>query len=431
MGTKKLSKILAQFILLFLLGGMWGGLAQAQDPRPPINPTDRGGGIGETGEENGGGEERSSLQCASVSGEVINWGNRPETKLPIILRTGSWEVSAISSSAGLYDFSGLGVGIAWLQIPRAPGETFLPFIQNAAVYLNCDYPTIANIALSGDRQATPPATIQISAPDEVITPDNPVRVTLTVKNTLPTQISNVIVTNAIPPGLIALNASTSLKSDQAKVKFVEGGDDSDIIAAYLDTLDSGTRAEVFITLAAIEDTPQTHARNTATLFYRESAAHQASLEFTMSGRSDGVHVTTAEIIAAASNGSGSEKMSEAGMMEEIRQGSSQGEQPSSTTAPSKPKATPQAATSDADSTQTTTDSETTDPTTEDATTTSEDEKLLPTTGEEGVLAGTGLMTNQANGVNTSTGSLIGLGLVMLVFLIFGFRSVYRPNTQRS
>lgn len=429
MGIKKITKILAQFIVLLLLGGMWGGLAQAQDPRPPIIPTDQAGGPVEDGEENGDGDGRSSLQCASVSGEVINWGNRPEANIPIMLRTGSWEVSAVSSSAGLYDFSGLGVGIAWLHIPRAPGETFLPFIQNAAVYLNCDYPTIANIALSSDRQVKPPATIQMSAPAEVITPDNPVRVTLTVKNTLPTGITNVIVTNAVPPGLVALNASTSLKSDKAKVRFVEGGDDGQVIAAYLDTLASGAQAEVFITLAAIEDTPQTHARNTATLFYRESAAHQTSLDFTMSGRGDGLNISTAEIIpAASSHGSSGEKMSEADMMGEVRQGSTDMAD-SSEAGETQGATSPTEATSAADAPQTTTNAETTTQTEEGSTATAADDKLLPTTGEDSTVVNeaTGITTRRATSVDTSTGSIIGLGLLMLAFLIYGFKAVYRPN----
>jgi hypothetical protein len=218
--------------------------------------------------------------CASLTGQVTTWGQGPQGEIEVELKTGSWRAATSSASDGNYGLGGLGIGIAKLHVPVAPGQTTQPLIQNAGVYLNCNYPTVANIAFSGSADIDPPATIEMSAPSQVVVPDSNFEVTLTVKNGLPTEISNVIVTNLMPTGFKALKVTSSVDPKDARI--VDGGPDGQLVVLNLDKLAKGAKATIELTVNADVDLLSgTKIRNTATLFYRESAADQASLDFTV------------------------------------------------------------------------------------------------------------------------------------------------------
>ena len=146
--------------------------------------------------------------CASLAGQVINWGAGGEGGVTTELKDGSWQVSTISATDGNYGFGGLGIGAAKLHVTLAPEltESLQPNVQDAGIYLNCDYATIANIAVSG-AVVNPPATISMSAGRTALGPGDRTQIMLTINNGLPTDITNVVVTNIIPQGLIAVDVS--------------------------------------------------------------------------------------------------------------------------------------------------------------------------------------------------------------------------------
>jgi uncharacterized repeat protein (TIGR01451 family) len=170
--------------------------------------------------------------------------------------------------------------MATLQVVLAPGEKLQPLIQDAGVYLNCSYPTVANIALFSGSRIDPPASIEMSAPSQTVAPDSNFEVTLTLKNSLSSEITNVIVTDLMPRGLTALKVDSSVDFKDAQI--INGGEDGQLVVVNLDKLAAGAEAEIQITINADVDLLNgTKIRNAATLFYRESAADQAWLDFTV------------------------------------------------------------------------------------------------------------------------------------------------------
>lgn len=250
-----------------------------QDPRP----SDGGNGSGDSGSDGNGGSgdsDSAASRCALLEGEVLHWGVGVMGGIGSKLSTGSWEVDATSSSNGTYSFGGLGTGVATLHVvlPPALDDSLDPLIQNAGVYLNCDYTTIANIAVYSGPRVEPPATLEMTGPP-TLSPGAEIPIKLTVKNTLPNDITNVIVTSLMPTGLTATQVKAASIADE-NLKIVNGGDDGQLVAVFLDTVPSGAERNIFITVKAADDQSSSgQIRQTATLFYRESAADQAWLDF--------------------------------------------------------------------------------------------------------------------------------------------------------
>ncbi|MCB0162883.1 MAG: DUF11 domain-containing protein [Anaerolineae bacterium] len=249
-----------------------------QDPRP----SDDGDGSSSDDGHHSDDSDSAAERCAILQGEVLHWGVGALGGIGSKLSTGSWEVDATSSSNGTYSFGSLGTGIATLQVvlPPALDDSLDPLIQNAGVYLNCDYATIANIAVYSGPRVDPPATLEMTGPS-TLSPGVEIPVKLTVKNTLPNDSTNVIVTSLMPAGLTATKVeAASIAAENLKI--VNGGDDGQLVAVFLDTMPSGAERNVFITVKAAADQPNSgQIRQTATLFYRESAADQAWLDFTI------------------------------------------------------------------------------------------------------------------------------------------------------
>jgi len=234
-----------------------------------------GGGPGVPTGDNG----TATQNCASVSGQVLNWGYGGEGGVALELGNGSWQLSTVSATDGNYGFGGLGIGAAKLHVTLAPeqAETLQPYLQDAGVYLNCDYTTIANVAVSGSV-VEPPATIDMSAGRTVLGPGDNTEIVLTVENGLPTDITNVVVTDVIPQGLIALDVSAVASSDARIVSASDG----QLVAVYIDRLASGDETNIRIEVMGATDLPAaTQLTSVATLFYRESVADQAVLDFTI------------------------------------------------------------------------------------------------------------------------------------------------------
>lgn len=284
--SKNLWRWFIGLTLVLLLGSNFGAVAQAsppaQDPRPPVDDGGGGGGGLVPGDNGGGGGSTGQVGCASLLGQVINWGLGPQGEVETELKTGSWRTATASASDGSYGFGGLGVGLATLHVAISPQDSRRPLIQDAGVYLNCNYLTIANVALYSGSRVDPPATIDMSVADQTIKPGDNFELTLTIKNSLPNEITNVVVTDLMPRGFTALKVSSSVEPKDAQI--VNGGADGQLVALNLDKLAAGAKAAIRIMVNADVDLAGgTKIRNTATLFYRESAADQSWVDVTIAG----------------------------------------------------------------------------------------------------------------------------------------------------
>ncbi len=217
-----MDKILPRLSLILMISLITGFVSLAatpvsslaQDPRPTVGPPPGPGPRPGPVPAPGGGTQTNispNAKCGAVLGQVINWGAGGEGGVTTELKNGSWQLSTISATDGNYGFGGLGVGVAKLQVVLTPSQTgqFQPLIQNAGIYLNCDYPTIANIVLFHGPRITPPATLTMSAQPKIILPGGRAEITLKIKNGLPNDITNVIVTDLMPAGLMTLEASAA------------------------------------------------------------------------------------------------------------------------------------------------------------------------------------------------------------------------------
>ena len=249
----------------------------SQDPRPPVD--DGTGGVGGQG-DGGDGGGGSDTRCASLSGQIIHWGIGGIAGVGAELRTGSWQTAATSASDGNYGFGGLGVGIARLRIALAPGQQLTPSIQDAGVYLNCNYPIIANVAVYSGSDFDPPATIDLSAPATVLA-GTETALKVTIKNDLPNDITNVVVTDLLPEALTPLEITTSSNSG-AETQIINGGADGQLAVIFFERLSSGAEVNIFINVLAAEGLSSgDEINNKATLFYRESVAVQDGITLTV------------------------------------------------------------------------------------------------------------------------------------------------------
>ncbi|RME72854.1 MAG: hypothetical protein D6784_12845 [Chloroflexi bacterium] len=286
--------ILLTLLALWLAAGIALAAPPAQDPRD--DGTGGGGGGGPVGgQEATHDTDGKPRTCAALKGQVLNWGFGPQPNVVVKLQTGSWQVAATSADDGNYGFGGLGIGIARLHVdlPADLAQTHRPLVQDAGVYLSCDFPTIANVALYPGGSIQPPATISASAAGTAA-PNQTATLTLRAVNNLPTPISDVVITALMEPGLIPLDVQAP---DAQIARILDGGPDGRLVGVYLQSLPSGQETRVTITLTAAEDAVAgTRLSTTAALFYRESAAHQTSLEFIV-GR--GAVVAPPEVEVAA------------------------------------------------------------------------------------------------------------------------------------
>ncbi len=293
--------IVAVLIIAALLTSTAFAAPLTQDERPPVNGGDNGdggsGGAGGTGDGGNGNNDvnTDTAGCAVVKGQALNWGFGPEPNVGIQLTDGGWQVNTASATDGNYGIGGLGVGVATLHVSLAPGQeaALRPLVQDAGIYLNCGFPTIANLAVFSGDTIDPPATIAVEA-NGTLAADSRVALRYTIENNLPNQITNVIVTDLLPPGLIALDVQATTAQSAQIIPNSEGGQ---LVMVYLNTLDSGDQANILVTLTAGADLPVgRRLSNNATLFYAESVAHQTRLEFTV-GQAAVVPVDTVEFTA--------------------------------------------------------------------------------------------------------------------------------------
>lgn len=145
-------------------------------------------------------------------------------------------------------------------------------VNQAMVRLTCDFHTHLNVGLySGTDRPTPPGQIQLHVSPEAVWPGSTLEVAMTVKNTLPTPISQVVVTDLFPTGLQieAVTVSTGA------VEVLDGR----MLTVMMGDLPSGAAERIAVTLRADADLVSgTELANVATLFYAESVADQDAVQ---------------------------------------------------------------------------------------------------------------------------------------------------------
>jgi hypothetical protein len=120
----------------------------------------------------------------------------------------------------------------------------------------------------------------MTAPATGLRTAEPTMVSLTVENSLPTEITHVIVTSLMHDWLTPL--SVSAPTNPANARIIDGGDDGQLVLVKLDRLASGGRATIDLMLAPKADLPcAATITQTATLFYRESVADQTGFDFVL------------------------------------------------------------------------------------------------------------------------------------------------------
>ncbi len=263
-------------MVLLLLAGL-GGVATAQQPdaRPTVQPRATA-----TAPIPGGGgaiaPAETGTSCASLYGTALNWGFGNQGDIGLHLSDGGWHADAVTAGDGRYNFGNLGSGVGILTVD--PGALPLtPMVNHAAVRLLCGVAVQANIGLySGDVRPTPPAYLLWQPDAADIAPGQRLTLTLTVRNTLPNPISNVILTDLFPAGLSIEGAQAS----QGTVEVLEGR----MLTVLLGTVASGGEEAVTVTVQAAETlSAGAELSNVATLFYAESAADQSAVTVRVGG----------------------------------------------------------------------------------------------------------------------------------------------------
>lgn len=294
-------------LALIFSAGIWAAPAavQAQDPGTPratvIPPTPRSDGSPaatatpvpdpDTPTSDNGNDDSSEAainanNCATVYGTALNWGVGELGRADLRLYNDGWQLRQVSSDDGRFNFGGLGTGFGVLQV-EAPG--LKPMVNNAVVRLNCAYETRANIGFyGGDERPTPPGQITVRPASLRVSPGSLEVLQLTVSNTLPDPMSQVVVTDLFPEGFRIESADTN----RGNLEILDGR----LLAANLGSLPSGDEATIRVVLrTSAELSLGTVVENRATLFYAESAADQAVVPFVVMSPEE----PTAAAIAAA------------------------------------------------------------------------------------------------------------------------------------
>ncbi|MEM7028851.1 MAG: DUF11 domain-containing protein [Chloroflexota bacterium] len=242
--------------------------AKAQVTPTRVRPTVIPGGNDIASADTGGAEVNTN-NCATVQGSAIHWGVGNIGGVGLQLYNAGWQIQQATSDDGRYQMGALGVGVGILEINT--GLTDLtPMIDNAVIRLSCDHATFAHIGLyGGDDRPTPPGNLTMRVSPEVAAVGDTVDFRLTVNNTLPNPISQIVVTDLFPEGLRIVNASTTAGS-------VEVLDDR-LLTVAIESIAQNETATISVLAEVLDigvvDIP---LENTATLFYAESAADQAS-----------------------------------------------------------------------------------------------------------------------------------------------------------
>lgn len=246
---------------------------QGGGPRPTVSlEPDQGGGGGSSGSGGGvaGFGEFRADTCANASGRALLWGAGGLGDVGLTLDGGSWHVDQVSAGDGSYNFGALGsgVGILRVNIGQEAAKTLRPMINNAAIRLTCDFHTQVNVGFySTARRPQPPGEIWMGAEPRFLKPGGTASYHLLVRNSLPTGLSQAVVTDLLPEGLTVLDVVAT--GGQVEIL------DDRMVTVFLGDMASGQEENISIKVKVAADLePGGELLNSAALFYAESAADQ-------------------------------------------------------------------------------------------------------------------------------------------------------------
>jgi uncharacterized repeat protein (TIGR01451 family) len=241
-----------------------------QPPRPTLPSGPPGG------EPEGEDGEPGRPPGTTIHGLVVNWGYQNEPYVKVRLRGGGWDLETTSDDNGYYSFQGLGEGIAFLRPILPEGSALKPMTTDLALRPKGGGQLVVNLGLyTGPAAPTLPVEMSMSVEPEVAGPGSVVVYTIRATNRLDHGISQVLVTDYLPTGLVPVEATVSHST-------VEMWDN--LVIADIGEMAVGDTAVVIIK-ARIEDNvlPGTVIQNRASFIYAESVAVQAMASLTIGG----------------------------------------------------------------------------------------------------------------------------------------------------
>jgi uncharacterized repeat protein (TIGR01451 family) len=175
-----------------------------QPPRPTLPGEPPGGG---PGEEDG---EPGRPPGATIHGWVVNWNYHNEPHAKVRLRGGGWDLETFSDDNGYYYFKGLGADNVFLNLALPEGSDLTPMTTDRALRLKGSGQLMVNLGFyTGPTAPGWPVDISLSVePDSAVQGDT-VLYTIRVVNSLPHGISQVLVTDNLPPGLVPVEVTVS------------------------------------------------------------------------------------------------------------------------------------------------------------------------------------------------------------------------------
>jgi uncharacterized repeat protein (TIGR01451 family) len=207
---------------------------------------------------------------------VVNWNYHNEPHAKVILRGGGWDLETISDDNGYYYFKGLGTDNVFLNLALPEGSDLTPMTTDLALQTKGSGQLIINLGLySSPTAPTLPIEMSMSVEPEVARPGSVVVYTIQATNRLPHGISQVLVTDYLPTGLVPVEATVS----HSTVEILDN-----LIIADIGEMAVEDTAVVIIE-ARVEDnvTPGTVIQNRASFIYAESVAVQALASLTIGG----------------------------------------------------------------------------------------------------------------------------------------------------
>ena len=258
-------------IIVFAQPAFGVGPVDAPPDRPPLPKPDNG--------SSGDGDDGSdvvALSCAGVRGVVVNWGYQNEPGVTLQLEGNAYNLSQVSASDGRYDFRGLGQGYAILKPLLIGGQKDLKIhTDDVALSLRCGFDDILNVGIySGGDRPQPPAYLSLAVDETSAEPGDVFDLIIKARNTLPTSISNVIITDLFPSFIKVKGVEVTQGSPEVL--------DDRMLSIYIGNMDSGAEVTATVALEVIAATSSGKtAVNRTTLLYAESMADQAVSTFTV------------------------------------------------------------------------------------------------------------------------------------------------------
>jgi uncharacterized repeat protein (TIGR01451 family) len=243
-----------------------------QPPRPTLPSEPPGGGPEGEGVEG----EPGRPPGTTIHGLVVNWGYHNEPYVKVRLKGGGWELETTSDDNGYYYFKGLSTDTVLLNLALPEGSDLTPMTTDLALRPKWSGQLVVNLGLyAGPTAPTLPVEMSMSVEPEVAGPGSEVVYTIRATNRLAHDISQVLVTDYLPTGLVPVEATVSHSTVEIW---------NNLVIADIGEMAVGDTAVVIIE-ARIEDNvmPGTIIQNRASFIYAESVATQAITPITIGG----------------------------------------------------------------------------------------------------------------------------------------------------